>query len=164
LTEQRGRVSRHDSKLAEWGDAAAEFVAVYWQIPVARRTESIDGGWSARQVLQHLLEDELLFSTRMRAAIADPGSTILPFDPVRYQANLCYDLVPDEVLLDALTALRAVNVGLLRALPDDAWGQSVEHPEDGAQTVELIATVFGDHVSDHVNDVRNAGLGTESPL
>ena len=153
-------MSSYDPKLAEWDDSVAEFVTVYRQIPMVRRTESIDGGWSAREVLQHLLEDEILFATRMRAAIADPGSTILPLDPERYQANLSYALVPDEVLLESLAALRAVNVGLLRALPIDAWGRTVRHPEAGDQSVESIATVFGDHVSDHLSDVKNAGLGT----
>jgi len=153
-------MSSYDPRLTEWDNSVAEFVEVYRQIPIDRRTESIDGGWSAREVLQHLLEDEILFATRMRAAIADPGSTIVPLDPERYQANLSYALVPDEVLLESLAALRAVNVGLLRALPADAWGRTVQHPEAGDQSVELIATVFGDHVSDHLSDVKNAELGT----
>lgn len=151
-------MSSHDPKLIEWNDSVATFVAVYRHIPSDRRSESIDGGWSAREVLQHLLEDEILFSTRVRAAIADPGSTIVPLDAERYQTNLSYLLVPDEVLLDALVALRAVNVGLLRALPDDAWSQTVQHPEAGDQSVESIATMFGDHVSDHLRDVQHAGL------
>jgi DinB family protein len=151
-------MSMHDSKLSAWESAPAEFVAFYRLIPRDSRTESIDGGWSARQVLQHLVEDEILFSTRVRAAIADPGSTILPFDAERYQSNLSYELVPDEVLIDALVALRAVNVGLLRALPDDAWSRTVEHPDAGEQSVELIATVFGGHIADHLNDLENAGL------
>ena len=153
-------MSDYDPRLAQWDDSVAEFVTVYRQIPTDRRTEPIDGGWSAREVLQHLLEDEILFATRMRAAIANPGSMILPFDPEKYQTNLSYALVPDEVLLESLAALRAVNVGLLRALPVDAWGRTVQHPETGEQSVESIATVFGDHVSDHLNDVINAGLGT----
>jgi hypothetical protein len=155
-------MSGYDSKLADWDDSVAEFVTVYRQIPMDRRTESIDSGWSAREVLQHLLEDEILFATRVRAAIADPGSTILPLDPERYQANLSYALVPDQVLLDALVALHMVNVGLLRALPGDAWDRTVLHPEAGDQSVASIATVFGDHVADHLSDIRNAGLGIET--
>jgi hypothetical protein len=152
-------VNGYEPKLTEWDESVSEFVTVYRQIPEARRTESINGGWSAREVLQHLLEDEILFATRARAAIADPGSSILPLDPERYQANLSYAMVPDDVLLDALTALRTVNVGLLRALPDAAWDQTVLHPDAGDQSVESIASVFGDHVSDHLADLKNAGLG-----
>jgi hypothetical protein len=151
-------MTRHDPELDTWEQAAHAFVTVYRQIPVQRRTEPIAGGWSARQVLQHLLEDEILFSSRMRAAIADPGSTILSFDAKRYQTNLSYALVPDEVLIEALVSMRTVNVGLLRALPDDAWEQTVVHAEAGDQSVEFISTMFGDHIADHLRDVESAGL------
>lgn len=156
-------MGRHDSALDRWEQSAADFAAVYRQIPDQRRTESIDGGWSARQVLEHLLEDEILFSTRMRAAVADPGSTILPFDAERYRTKLSYELVPDNILLGGLIALRAVNVGLLRAQPDDVWTQTVVHPEAGNQSVEDISTMFGDHIADHLNDLQNAGLGFAAP-
>lgn len=155
-------MSNHEAELTRWEQAATRFSAIYRQIPEDQRTVSIDGGWSARQILQHLLEDEILFATRMRAAIADPGTTILPFDAERYQANLSYLLVPDAVLLDALIALRTVNVGLLRALPADTWTQTVAHPEAGEQSVLHIATMFGDHIADHVNDLQRAGLGQPS--
>ena len=112
----------------------------------------------AHQILQHVLEYGILFSTRMRAAIADPSSTILPFDPVGYRTDLSYALVPDDMLLDAPLALRVVNIGWLRALPEDARQQKVAPPEAGDQSVEQIATSFGDHIADHRNDLQNAGL------
>ena len=62
------------------------------------------------------------------------------------------------VLIEALVSMRTVNVGLLRALPDDAWEQTVVHAEAGDQSVEFISTMFGDHVADHLRDVENAGL------
>jgi hypothetical protein len=151
-------MSEHDVELDRWEQSAADFVAVYQRIPPEQRIESIDGGWSARQVLQHLLDDELLFSTRLRAAIAEPGSSILPFDAERYQSNLSYARVPDQTLLEGLVALRSVNVGLLRALPNEGWKQTVMHPEAGDQSVEQISTLFGDHIADHSNDLQNAGL------
>ena len=77
---------------------------------------------------------------------------------MRYQTNLSYALVPDDMLLDAPLALRVVNIGWLRALPEDARQQKVAHPEAGDQSVEQIATTFGDHIADHRNDIQNAGL------
>ena len=109
-------------------------------------------------MLQHLLDDEIFFSTRMRTAIADPGGPILPFDAERYQTNLSYAQVPDLTLLDGLVALRSINVGLLRALPNEGWQQTVMHPETGDQSVEQISTMFGDHIADHLNDLQNAKL------
>lgn len=149
------------ARLAEWNNAMTEYVMYYRAIPVARRSEPIDGGWSARQILEHLLETEILFSTRMRAAIADPGSTILAFDQDRYSARIPTSQVQDELLLDALAALRGVNLAILHALPDETWTQTVEHPENGTQSLERIVTVFGNHISEHLADMQKAGLGVE---
>jgi hypothetical protein len=146
-----------------WEQSAVDFAALYRQIPGEQRTLAIDGDWSARQILQHLLEDEILFSTRMRAAIADPGSVILTFEAELYQSNLSYAKVPDETLLDGLIALRSVNVGLLRVLPDAGWAQTVVHPESGDQSVEQISAMIGDHVADHLHDLQQAGLHRTAP-
>jgi hypothetical protein len=72
--------------------------------------------------------------------------------------NLFYAQVPDQVLLEGLVSLRSINVGLLRALPNEGWLQTVMHPEAGDQSVEQISTMFGDHIADHRNDLQNAGL------
>lgn len=155
-------MNSHYAQLAEWNNAMTEFVMYYRSIPAARRSEPIDGGWSARQILEHLFETELHFSSRMRVAIANPGGRVLPFDQDLYSARIPTDQVQDGLLLDALAALRGVNLAILRALPDSVWGQTVEHPENGTQTLDTIATVFGNHVSDHLDDLKKAQLGTQS--
>lgn len=155
-------MSSHYAQLADWSNTMTEFVMVYRNIPAETRTAPIDGGWSARQILQHLMETEILFSTRMRAAIAEPGSAILPFDQDLYEARVPNAQLPDELLLDALAALRAVNIAILRTLPDEVWEQTVQHPEVGPQTLDRITTVFGNHVGDHLNDMKNAGLGVRA--
>lgn len=152
----------HHAKLAEWNNDLTEFVMVYRQIPAERRTQPVCGEWSARQLLEHLMDTEIVFSTRMRAAIANPGSSILPFDQDLYEARVPNRDVPDALLLDALAALRALNLAILRAVPDDAWSQTVEHPEAGAQTLERIVEVFGSHLTEHLDDIRSAGPTTRS--
>lgn len=155
-------MSSHYAQLADWGNAMTEFVMVYRNIPTEKRVQPIDGGWSPRQLVQHLLETEIVFSTRMRAAIANPGSSILPFDQDLYEERIPDSQVPDELLLDALAALRSVNLAILRALPDETWEQVVQHPEAGPQTLERIVSVFGNHVSEHLDDMKNAGFGVRA--
>jgi hypothetical protein len=155
-------MNKHFAKLAEWNNAMTEFAMYYRAIPAARRSEPIAGGWSARQILEHLLETELIFSTRMRVAIAEPGKAIVPFDQDLYSARIPNSQVPDDLLLDALAALRGVNLAILRALPDDVWDQTVQHPESGTQTLEKVVSVFGNHVSEHLDDIKKAGLGAQT--
>ena len=155
-------MSKHYAQLADWNNAMTEFVMVYRNIPAEKRSEPIDGGWSPRILLQHLMETEILFSTRMRAAIANPGAGVLPFDQDLYEARIPNNQLPDDLLLDALAGLRSVNIAILRALPDETWEQTVQHPEAGTQTLERIVTIFGNHVTDHLNDMKNAGLGVRA--
>lgn len=155
-------MNSHYAELAEWNNAMTEFVMYYRSIPAARRAGSIDGGWSARQILEHLFETELLFSTRMRTAIAEPGSAVLAFDQDLYSARIPTEQVQDELLLDGLAALRGINLAILRALPDAIWAQTIEHPESGTQTLERVVSIFGDHVSNHLADLKKAKLGAKS--
>ena len=94
-------MSSHYADLAAWSNAMTEFVMVYRQIPAAKRAEPIDGGWGPRQLLEHLMDAEIIFSTRMRAAIANPGSAILPFDQDLYEARVPNEHVPDDLLCAA---------------------------------------------------------------
>lgn len=155
-------MTSHSTQLADWTNAMTEFVMVYRNVPADKRMQPIDGGWSPRQILQHLMESEIVFSTRMRAAIANPGSSILPFDQDLYEERMPVGEIPDDLLLDALAALRAVNLAILRALPDEAWEQTVQHPEAGSQTLTRIASIFGNHVTDHLDDMKRAGLGVRA--
>jgi hypothetical protein len=155
-------VNSHFAQLADWNNDMTEFVMYYRAIPAAKRSGSIDGGWSARQILEHLLEAELVFSTRLRAAIADPGSAILPFDQDLYSARIPSSQIPDDLLLDAMGALRGVNLSILRTIPDETWAQTVQHPQYGEQSLEKIVSVFGNHVSEHLDDLKKAGLGAKT--
>lgn len=152
-------MTSHYAQLAGWSNDMTEFVMMYRNIPASKRNEPIDGGWSPRQVLQHLMDTEILFSTRMRAAIAEPGGAIVAFDQDLHQDRIPNEHVPDDLLLDALAGLRSVNLAILHALPDAAWEQCVQHPEAGPQTLEKISSIFGSHVGDHLGDLKNAGLG-----
>lgn len=155
-------MNSHFAQLAEWNNDMTEFVMYYRGIPAAKRAESIDGGWSSRQILEHLLDAELVFSTRLRVAIADPGGAILPFDQDLYAARIPMGQVPDDLLLDALAALRGVNLSILRTIPDETWSQTVQHPEYGEQSLDRIVSIFGNHVSDHLGDLKNAGVGAKA--
>jgi len=70
--------------------------------------------------------------------------------------------VQDDLLLDALAALRGVNLAVLRALPEEIWEQTVQHPEAGRQTLERIVSIFGNHVSEHLGDIKQAGLNAKT--
>lgn len=113
----------------------------------------LDGGWTPRQIIGHLLDSELMFGLRLRTALATPGATVQAFQQESLATDVPYgDLDLDEVLA-ALVALRRVNVELLRAAPASAWNRSILHPEFGEQSLEQVVAVFTNHVGEHYRDL-----------
>src|SRR5690242_9454308 len=54
-------------------------IAAGWDDAAYERSYAA-GKWTARQILIHLAQAELVFSTRVRFALAEPNYVIQPFD------------------------------------------------------------------------------------
>src|SRR5688572_7152591 len=72
------------------------------------------GKWTARQVLAHLAHLEMVFSIRVRFALAENDYRIQPFEQDDWMR--AESPPPALVALDAYVALRAMNLALLKSL------------------------------------------------
>jgi hypothetical protein len=106
------------------------------------------GKWTARQVLAHLAQLEMNFSTRVRFALAQDGYQMQSFD----QDDWMRTETPPSALvsLDAYTALRAMNVALLRSLTAEQRARTAGHPEWGSVSVEWLAAWCAGHERNHL--------------
>ena len=106
------------------------------------------GKWTARQVLAHLAQVEMVFSTRVRFALADAGYRVQTFeqdDWMREEAP-----PPALVSLEAYLALRAMNVALLKSLTAVQRARAGAHPEFGAIDVDWLAAWCAGHELNHL--------------
>jgi hypothetical protein len=103
-----------------------------------------------------MLDSEIVFSTRLRAAITDPEPRVLPFLQDATNAMLPYQSVPVELLGQAFLMLRSTNTELLKALPEPAWESTIEHPERGTQPLAEIVRIFGEHIAAHMPELKAA--------
>ncbi len=142
--------------LRQWDSDAERLTDVILAIPASQLDDVIAGEWSARQILSHLLDSEIVFGARLRAAIAQPGSAIAVFDQDAYASLIPYGDVPIDAVGAAFTALRRVNTAIALALPASAWEQTVEHPERGTQSLSAFTHVFGGHIASHLADLQTA--------
>lgn len=106
------------------------------------------GKWTARQVLAHLAQLEFNFSIRMRFALAQDGYQMQPFDQDDWMR--VEPPPPALVSLDAYTAMRAMNVALLRSLTDAQRARTAGHPEWGSVSVEWLAAWCAGHELNHL--------------
>jgi hypothetical protein len=106
------------------------------------------GKWTARQVLAHLAQLEMNFSIRLRFALAQEGYQMQSFDQDDWM--LAETPPPALVSLEAYTALRAMNVALLRSLTTEQRARTAGHPEWGSVSVEWLAAWCAGHERNHL--------------
>ena len=127
--------------------AAIERMVRHWRRENDERSYA-PGKWTARQILTHLAQGEMVFSTRLRFAVAEDGHTLQPFDQDRWMAVEAP--VSAAEALDAYVALRRMNLALCRALDASQWTRTVRHPEHGEITAEWIVMFFAGHERNHL--------------
>jgi hypothetical protein len=106
------------------------------------------GKWSARQLLVHLAQAELMFATRLRFALAIDGYVVQPYDQDEWMA-----IEPGATADAALAmylAVRGMNLALCRTLTPEQRGRRLTHPEYGTIDVEWIMAMFAGHERHHL--------------
>ena len=116
------------------------------------------GKWTARQVLAHLAQLEMVFSTRLRFALAEDGYRIQPFEQDDWMR--AETPPPALVSLEVYVALRAMNVALLRSLSAPQRARTAAHPEWGTVDVMWLAAWCAGHELNHLPQVEAVAGGS----
>jgi DinB superfamily len=110
------------------------------------------GKWSAREILCHLADCEIVFAFRLRQTLAEPNHVIQPFDQDLWAENYAaYDV---QSALAVFTGVRDFNVKLIASLPPEAFSRKVSHPERGPMTFETIVETMGGHDLNHIGQIE----------
>jgi hypothetical protein len=112
--------------------------------------------WTAREIVHHLADSEMISAYRLRKLIAEDGPVIEGYDEPRYARRLFYDDRDIEPSLAALGAARATTAQILDRLTEDQWGRSGVHTESGRYGVEDWLRIYSEHAHDHADQIRRA--------
>lgn len=112
------------------------------------------GKWSAREILCHLADCELVFAFRLRQALAEPNHMIQPFDQEKWAVNYTTAAFTTNVALETFRAARGWNIRLIAALPAEQLAQPVTHPERGTMRVETIVETMAGHDLNHFGQLQ----------
>ena len=110
------------------------------------------GKWTARQVLAHLAQIELVFSVRLRFALAQDGYVVQPFEQDDWMA--VESPLPALASLDAYLALRRMNLGLCRALTPAQRTKTFSHPEFGVLDMNWLMAWAAGHERNHLPQIE----------
>jgi uncharacterized damage-inducible protein DinB len=110
------------------------------------------GKWSARDILCHLADCEIVFAFRLRQALAEDHHVIQPFDQNRWAET--YASRDAGAALATFEAVRNWNVALLKTIRSDQLDKKVTHPERGEMTVQTIVETMGGHDVNHIKQLE----------
>jgi hypothetical protein len=113
------------------------------------------GKWSAREIMCHLADCEVVFAFRLRQTLAEDHHVIQPFDQDKWAAQYrAYDLAG---ALAVFASVRKWNLALIRSLPAAALSKPVTHPERGDMTFRDVVETMAGHDVNHIRQVEAIG-------
>ena len=115
-------------------------------------------GWTVRQVVHHLADSHLNAYVRTKLALTEEEPTIKPYDQAAWAELPDGSTAPIESSMSLLEALHARWVATLRAIDEEAFKRTLNHPEQGLITISRIVQSYawhGQHHIAHVNTLRD---------
>jgi len=118
------------------------------------------GKWTARQVLAHLADVEVVNLWRFLMAVSEPGSEAGAFDENRWAEQLQYERRPGAVSGEVIRGARTLLLHLVETLPEATLQNSNLHPEKGVMSGFDWAALIDDHARHHLGQIDAARRGT----
>lgn len=118
------------------------------------------GKWTARQILAHLADCEVVFQARARMILSEPGCAIVPFDQDRWARTLAYPQRSLPLARRLYTAARESLVELVDLLPEPLFGREGKHPEHPSYRAWDVVTKAGTHNRHHYGQLLAIREGT----
>ena len=110
--------------------------------------------WSAREVVHHLADSEMIAAVRLRRMLVEDEARIMPYDPDDLARGLHYSERPHTLALALFQAVRAETAQLLEGLADGDWERAARHPRTGRYSVEQWLADYGGHAHEHADQIR----------
>jgi hypothetical protein len=120
----------------------------------AQRSEQppAPGKWSAREIVCHLADCEIVFAFRLRQALAQDRHVMQPFDQDEFARH--YSANDLQSALATFAAVRNWNLQLIRSLDAQQLARAVNHPERGDMTIQTIVETMGGHDLNHLKQLE----------
>jgi hypothetical protein len=109
-----------------------------------------EGGWTARQVVHHLVDSHVNSYCRFRLALTEDRPTIRPYDEKAWAELEDARTGAVDLSLDLLEALHRRWVVLLRAMNPEDFDREFVHPERGPMSLKTNVRLYAWHGRHHL--------------
>jgi hypothetical protein len=116
--------------------------------PARLEASPAPGKWSARDILCHLADSEIVFAFRLRQALAEDHHIIQPFDQEKWARR--YGTHDADTALATFATVRNWNVALVEAVTPEERSKRLTHPERGEMTLHVVIETMAGHDLNHL--------------
>ncbi len=113
------------------------------------------GQWTAREVVHHLADSEMMSAIRLRLLVAEENAAIRAYDEKAFARRLHYDRPIASSLL-AFQAARSCTGDLLDRMSEADFARQGTHPEHGSYGVDRWLEIYAQHAHTHAGQIRRA--------
>ena len=111
------------------------------------------GKWTAREVLAHLSDSELVFLTRLRFMLAEENPVVSPWDADHWASKFGYRTGDVVELRDTYGLMRRTFIKLYKAAGPEDLDRPGRHPEYANYTVGRLAEYMLRHNEHHLEQL-----------
>ena len=112
------------------------------------------GGWTVRQVVNHLASSHMHGYCRCHVALVEDNPAVKSYHRELPDAGT----LPVEIPLDLFEALERRLVTLFRNLTPEQWQRTYRHSDRGPMSVEQAAAFYAWHGRHHTAHITSLGL------
>ncbi|HEY4691505.1 MAG TPA: DinB family protein [Anaerolineae bacterium] len=141
-------IESYGSAHARLIDALKEFPREMWPY------RSPADPWSIHDIVVHIADSETNSYIRCRTLVAEPGKRVMAYDENAWAKALRYGDQSTDDALELFKYLRRASYNLIKTLPESAWSNTIDHPENGIMTMDDWLRVYERHIPDHIEQMR----------
>lgn len=106
------------------------------------------GKWTAREVLAHLADVEILYGFRIRQVLSETDHRVQLMDQDAWQA--LHRGIDASLAVEVFRAMRTWNLGIYRSLTSEQLARVAHHPERGDESLGRMLHLLAGHDLNHV--------------
>jgi len=130
------------TSLDDYRHVVPRLTAAMWALPWA------PDKWTARQVMVHVAQWEMIFGIRLRCAVAAPEYSVQLIDQDEIM-RLEGDVVDGPTAWAAFEGARRMNLSFAQSLSAADRRRTFKHPEHGEIDVEYVLVMLAGHGVHH---------------
>jgi hypothetical protein len=114
------------------------------------------GDWSVREILAHLVDDEMyVMRVRLERIVEEDHPQLVPHDEQKWYATRNTSRDRLEELMADFNLQRAASLGIIKMLRESDWAREGTQPEYGTFTAEKWLSMWAEHDAVHLRQIES---------